>query len=294
MTTAQAATRGQSSIRVNVATRFAPSPTGRLHLGHAFSAVLAHDAARAAPGGRFIVRIEDIDGGRARPEFVEAIFADLRWLGLDWDAVVVQSERGDAYADALARLRAMGLVYRCACTRAEIAASASAPQGDALPVYPGTCRDRDVPDDAQAAWRIDMAKAVALAGALTWDDAGAGEVIADPLPEGDIVIARKDALASYHLAVTVDDAAQAVSDVVRGRDLFAATHIHRLLQALLGLPTPRYHHHPLVLGADGKRLAKRDRAASLAQLHANGMDGHALTEMLRARRLPIGFRLGAP
>jgi glutamyl-Q tRNA(Asp) synthetase len=293
MTTAQATTRGQSSIGPHV-TRFAPSPTGRLHLGHALSAVRAHDLARVERGGHFMVRIEDIDGGRSRPEFVAAIFADLRWLGLDWDAVVVQSERSDAYADALDRLRAKGLAYRCTCTRAEIAASATAPQGVALPVYPGTCRHRSISEDAQAAWRLDMAKAAALAGRLTWADAGMGTIFADPLPEGDIVIARKDALASYHLAVTVDDAAQGMTDVVRGRDLFAATHIHRLLQALLDLPTPRYHHHPLVVGRDGKRLAKRDGAASLAQLRGGGMNGHALAEMLRAGRLPIGFRLDAP
>ncbi|MFM9976513.1 MAG: tRNA glutamyl-Q(34) synthetase GluQRS [Sphingomonadaceae bacterium] len=293
MTTAQATTRGQSSILAKIVTRFAPSPTGQLHLGHALSAVIAHDRARQHPEGRFIVRIEDIDTGRCRAEFVDAIFADLAWLGLTWDDVVIQSSRTDAYAEALASLHRMGLAYRCSCTRAEIAASATAPQGDALPVYPGTCRNRDIGETTPAAWRLDIAKAIAVAGPLTWTDAGAGTVTTEPLPEGDIVIARKDALASYHLAVTVDDAAQAITDVVRGRDLFAATHVHRLLQALLGLPTPRYHHHPLVLGDNGKRLAKRDGAATLAQLRAEGMDGAALAEMLRAGQLPIGFRLDA-
>jgi glutamyl-Q tRNA(Asp) synthetase len=269
MTKAQAATRGQPPI-----SRFAPSPTGLLHLGHAFSAVLAHDLARAA-GGTFIVRIEDIDGGRSRPEYVDAIFNDLRWLGLRWDAVVVQSERQALYDATLMQLRAQGLAYRCTCTRAEIAASASAPQGDIPSVYPGTCRGKDVPMGLPAAWRLDMAKAAAPDDpAQLW---------------GDVVIARKDALASYHLAVVVDDAAQGVTDVVRGRDLERATDVHRVLQTRLGLPVPRYHHHALVTGPDGKRLAKRDGAASLASLRAGGMDGHALADMLRTGFLPIGF-----
>jgi glutamyl-Q tRNA(Asp) synthetase len=269
--TAQATTRGQPPI-----SRFAPSPTGLLHLGHAYSAILAHDLARSG-GGVFIVRIEDIDGGRSRTEFVDAIFDDLRWLGLTWDAVVVQSERQAIYDAALMQLRDMGLAYRCTCTRAEIAASASAPHGDIPAAYPGTCKGRDLPPGVPAAWRIDMAKGAALDDpAQAW---------------GDIVIARKDALASYHLAVVVDDAAQGVTDVVRGRDLLSATDVHRVLQARLGLPVPRYHHHVLVTGPDGKRLAKRDGAASLASLRAAGMDGIALADMLRTGLLPIGFGL---
>ncbi len=243
-------------------------------------------------GGRFIVRIEDIDGGRARAEFVDAIFDDLRWLGLDWDDDIwVQSGRGAAYRAALDALIAQGLAYRCVCTRAEIAASASAPQGDAPAPYPGTCRRVPVSadDPRPACWRLDIAAAMARAGPLAWEDAGAGTVAADPAPFGDVVIARKDALASYHLAVTVDDAAQGVTDVVRGRDLFAATHVHRLLQVLLGLPTPRYRHHPLVLDSNGVRLAKRTPGATLADLRASGADGRAVAKALRNHQLPLGF-----
>ena len=270
--TAQATTRGQQPI-----SRFAPSPTGLLHLGHAYSAVTAHDLARGG-GGTFLLRIEDIDGGRCRPEFVEAIFDDLHWLGLTWDGVSEQSDHAARYDAALDRLRALGLIYPCICTRAEIAASASAPQGDRPPVYPGLCKGRAV--EGPAAWRLDMAKA-----APPDDPAQAW---------GDVVIARKDALTSYHLAVAVDDAAEGVTDVVRGRDLESATDIHRVLQRLLGLPTPRYHHHALVCGPDGKRLAKRAGSASLADLRENGMHGHALANDLRSGRLPIGFTFDTP
>lgn len=268
-----------------VVTRFAPSPTGRLHLGHAVSAIRAHDFARER-GGRFLLRIEDIDGTRSRPEFVGGILEDLAWLELRWDSLVFQSERLATYAAALETLKARGLVYPCFCTRAEIAASASAPQGDAGPVYPGICRRLSAEEIAArtgpCCWRLDMAKAVDETGALCWHDATAGWVVADPLAQGDVVLARKDAPASYHLAVTLDDAAQGVTDVVRGVDLFAATDVHRVLQALLGLPVPAYHHHPLVLDAAGRRLAKRDGAPSLAELRAAGETGPALAARLRA------------
>lgn len=275
--------------------RFAPSPTGRLHLGHALSAVRAHDLARAA-GGAFLLRIEDIDGGRSRPEHVQAILDDLAWLGLGWDGpVTFQSARMHLYAEALARLDAMGLIYPCFCTRAEIAASSTAPHGVA-PAYPGTCRLLSPAQRAARAhephcWRLDMAAAVEKAGPLVWCDATAGTVAADPAPQGDVVLARKETPTSYHLAVTVDDAAQGVTDVVRGLDLFEATHVHRLLQALLGLPTPRYHHHPLIVGADGERLAKRHGAPALAAMRLAGEDGRALADGLRAGRLPLGFSL---
>ncbi len=273
--TARSTTRGQ------VVTRFAPSPTGRLHLGHAVSAIRAHDFARAH-GGRFVLRIEDIDGTRSRPEHVAGILEDLRWLGLDWDELVIQSERLAIYAAGLERLKAMGLVYPCVCTRAEIAASASAPQGDAAPAYPGTCRAHPPRSlDEPHCWRLDMAAALDVTGPLTWDDASAGTVAADPLAQGDVVLARKDAPSSYHLAVTLDDAAQGVTDVVRGADLFDATHVHRVLQALLGLPVPRYRHHPLITGADGQRLAKRDGAPTLEARRLAGEDGPALAERLR-------------
>ncbi|MEG3168990.1 tRNA glutamyl-Q(34) synthetase GluQRS [Sphingomonas sp. LB3N6] len=268
-----------------VITRFAPSPTGRLHLGHAASAIRAHDFARER-GGRFVLRIEDIDGTRSRPEFVAGILEDVAWLGLRWDLLVFQSERLAKYQAALEALKARGLVYPCFCTRAEIAASASAPQGDAAPVYPGICRDLTVEEMTARAhlahcWRLDMAKAVAMTGMLAWHDAIAGTVVADPLAQGDVVLARKDAPASYHLAVTLDDAAQGVTDVVRGVDLFAATDVHRVLQALLGLPVPSYHHHPLVVDAAGRRLAKRDGALSLAEMRAAGEDGARLAARLR-------------
>ena len=273
-----------------VTTRFAPSPTGRLHLGHAMSAIRAHDFARAR-GGRFLLRIEDIDVGRSRPEHVAGIVEDLRWLGLDWDDLSFQSARLASYQAALDALKARGLLYPCFCTRAEIAASLSAPHAGDAAVYPGTCR-RLTPAEAAArmhdvrmggahCWRIDMAAALAVTGPLWWEDARAGTVCADPGAQGDVVLARKDAPASYHLAVTLDDAAQGVTDVVRGDDLFAATDVHRLLQALLGLPTPRYHHHPLMLGADGERLAKRTGAPSLAAMRERGKDGLAVAARVR-------------
>ena len=270
-----------------IVSRFAPSPTGRLHLGHAYSAMRAHDFARAR-GGRFLLRIEDIDGGRSREEHVRGIAEDLLWLGLAWDgAPVRQSARLDLYRAALARLKADGLVYPCFCTRAEIAASAAAPHGSEGPLYPGTCRALGEPERAERlaaqphCWRLDIETATARAGSLTWQDATAGTVIAQPCALGDVVLARKDAPTSYHLAVTVDDAEQGVTDVVRGADLFAATHVHRLLQALLGLPTPRYHHHPLLTAPDGTRLAKRAGSPALADYRAAGVDPAALLAALR-------------
>jgi glutamyl-Q tRNA(Asp) synthetase len=282
---------------MQVVSRFAPSPTGRLHLGHAYSAVLAHDHARER-GGAFLLRIEDIDPGRSRPEFVAGIEEDLAWLGLAWDGEVVrQSGRLPLYAEALDRLKARGLVYPCFCTRsaiaAEIAASASAPHGPDGPLYPGTCRrlgqdERTARMAEPHAWRLDVAKAAAAAGPLRWRD-GDTEVAATPEAFGDVVLARKDAPVSYHLAVTIDDAAQSVTDVVRGRDLFAATHVHRLLQALLGLPTPHYRHHPLLADSEGHRLAKRNGAPTLAGLREAGTDPAALLAMLRTGQMPGGY-----
>jgi glutamyl-Q tRNA(Asp) synthetase len=260
-----------------------------LHLGHAYSAVLVRDAA-----SHFLLRFEDIDGGRCRPEFVAAIEDDLRWLGVAWDEPpVIQSQRAAAHEAALDRLRDMRLVYRCTCTRADIAAAAGAPQGDQPPLYPGICRGHAVDEGKPFAWRLDMAKAIELAGPLSWKDELAGNVTATPEIFGDVVIARKDAGTSYHLAATVDDAAMGVTRVVRGVDLFTSTHVHRLLQALLGLPTPAYHHHRLILGPDGKRLAKRTPGATLADLRARGLDGPLLAADLRNDRLPVGFSFGA-
>ena len=281
-------------------TRFAPSPTGELHLGHAYSAVLAYNAARDA-GGKFRIRIDDIDGSRSREEYVGASLADLAWLGVDWDGDPVrQSARLGDYAAALDNLRGRGLVYPCFCTRADIAASLSAPHGPSGAVYPGTCRG--LPDAERErrmahephCWRLDMARAAAEAGELAWEEAGQGPRSADPAAHGDIVLARKDAPASYHLASTLDDAAMGVTHVIRGADLIASTDVHRLLQALLDLPTPLYCHHALVRGADGKRLAKRDAAASLASLRAAGIDGRTLAADLAAGRLPAGYSLQNP
>lgn len=275
----------------DVVTRFAPSPTGRLHLGHAWSAMLAHDRARAN-NGRFLLRIEDIDRTRCRAEFVDAIYEDLRWLGLQWDGeAMIQSARMPVYAQAIARLDAMGLLYRCTCTRADIAAATSAPQGEMGALYPGTCRDKAIGADTALpwSWRLDVTAAMERTGALYWTDEDVGEIRAAPESLGDPVLARKDAGTSYHLAVTVDDAAQGVTHVVRGRDLFAATHIHRLLQALLGLPVPIYRHHRLVVGPDGQRLAKRKAAPTLAALRASGVDPAELAANLRSGRFPIGF-----
>lgn len=277
---------------VDIVSRFAPSPTGRLHLGHAWSAIIAHDFARSR-GGRWLLRIEDIDGTRSREEHVVGIVEDLAWLGLRWDGEVVrQSERLPLYAAALEQLRVMGLVYPCFCTRAEIAAeiaaSGAAPH-EAGAVYPGTCRRlSEAEREARMArephaWRLDMAASTKRAGKLDWHDMIAGTVAADLAMHGDVVLARKDAPVSYHLAVTIDDAAQGVSHVVRGRDLFEATHVHRLLQALLGLPTPTYLHHSLLTGPDGRRLAKRDAAATLAAMREDGGDPVSLIEDLRAR-----------
>ena len=281
-------------------TRFAPSPTGRLHLGHAWSALLAHDFARERDGA-FLLRIEDIDPGRARSEHVDAIFEDLIWLGLEWDGeIVYQSERLPLYAEALETLQRRGLVYPCFCTRAEIAAeiaaSALAPHAPAGAIYPGTCRalsgdERErLMAERPHAWRLNVGKAAEKAGPLAWCDHDR-EVTADPEMFGDVVLARKDAPASYHLAVTVDDADLGITDVVRGRDLFDSTHVHRLLQALLGLPTPHYRHHPLLTDDRGERLAKRHQAPTLAGLRASGADPAELVEKLRRGQMPAGYSL---
>lgn len=259
---------------------------------------MAHDLAREA-GGRFLLRFEDIDAGRVRDEYYDGIEEDLRWIGIDWDEKPLrQSDRFSAYADALDRLKAQGLVYPCFCTRkeiaSEIAASASAPHGPDGPLYPGTCRRLSEDERAERiaeedhGWRLDMAKAAALAGPLFWDDAEAGRVEAQPEIHGDVVLARKDVPTSYHLAVTIDDAEQAVTDIVRGNDLFAATHVHRLLQHLLDLPVPLHHHHRLIEDDEGKRLAKRDDARSLKSLREAGVAAEAIVDALRCNPPDIG------
>ena len=264
-----------------IVTRFAPSPTGLLHLGHAYAALVAWRAARQG-GGRFLLRIEDIDAARCREEFVAAIEVDLAWLGIDWDGEVRrQSQHFADYRAALDRLETAELVYPCFCTRAaikaEIARALDAPHGPDGPLYPGTCRGlapaeraRRIAAGENFALRLNVAKALARSGPLAWEDEVRGRVAADPAALGDVVLARKDTPASYHLAVTVDDALQGVTLVTRGVDLFAATHLHRLLQALLELPVPRYRHHPLLTDPSGRRYAKRDRALTLSSLRESG------------------------
>jgi glutamyl-Q tRNA(Asp) synthetase len=271
-------------------TRFAPSPNGLLHLGHAYAAIVAHDLARAR-GGEFLVRIEDIDGTRSRAELVPEMLADLEWLGLTWDGPVLhQSSRLSAYAEAGERLKALGLLYPCHCTRAEVLAAATQ-KGPDGPLYPGTCRGNNR-DPLGAAWRIDMERAAELAGPLDWLDELAGLQRADPAQFGDVVLLRKEAPASYHLAATLDDAVQGITHVVRGQDLFAASHVHRLLQALLDLPVPVWHHHALLVEPDGRKLAKRRGSTSLKDLRLAGVDGTALADDLRNGRLPAGLSLG--
>ena len=276
-----------------IVTRFAPSPTGRLHLGHAYSAVLGHAKAREI-GGRFLLRIEDLDQGRSRPEFVDGIYEDLRWLGIDWDEPVIhQSERTNAYLDALDQLRALDLVYACFCTRADIARSLTAPHGDAVASYPGTCRA--LPDDPERraatphCWRLDSAKALDVAGLPSWTESDGRCFATETSQIGDAILARKEAPASYHLSCVVDDAAGGVTTVVRGGDLRPSTPIQRLLQSLLDLPEPVYLHHSLVTHEDGRRLAKRDLAPTLAALREDGVDGRELVEKLLAGKLPLGF-----
>ncbi|MFC2967688.1 tRNA glutamyl-Q(34) synthetase GluQRS [Acidimangrovimonas pyrenivorans] len=277
-------------------TRFAPSPTGPLHLGHAFSAILAHDMARAA-SGRFLLRMEDIDRARSKPDWERQIYDDLSWLGLSWDGPVMhQSERLPAYRAALDALWARGLLYACDCTRRDIAEALSAPQEGAVigpdgPVYPGTCRGKTrdgIPFAARArhprpegvALRLDMAAAARKTGPVAFTETGAGpegqsgriEAGETELVEeiGDIVLARRDIGTSYHLSVVIDDAAQGITHVTRGADLFEATKIHLVLQKLLKLPTPTYRHHRLIRDETGKRLAKRDDARAIAKYRAEG------------------------
>jgi glutamyl-Q tRNA(Asp) synthetase len=270
--------------------RFAPSPNGYLHLGHALSALINADMAQAA-GGRLLLRIEDIDESRCRPEYETAIYEDLAWLGIAWEwPVWRQSEHSEDYRGALRRLDAMGLIYPSFESRAEIAMMVAGREAkgpwprdpDGAPLYPGAAKSLPQAERRRRmasepyALRLDMPAALARVGQLTWGETGegpageTGTVAADPAAWGDVVLGRKDAPASYHLAVVVDDAAQAVTDVVRGRDLFHATSVHRLLQALLGLPGPRYHHHRLILDADGKKLSKSTAATALRELRAAG------------------------
>ncbi|HEX6859608.1 MAG TPA: tRNA glutamyl-Q(34) synthetase GluQRS [Caulobacteraceae bacterium] len=270
-------------------TRFAPSPTGYLHRGHAFSALTAFEAARAA-GGRFLLRIEDIDQPRCRPEYEAAIFEDLAWLGLEWEEPVRrQSEHLDDYQAALEGLKARGLLYRCFRTRKELAEIQSAPHGPpetfrSEPLHPNE-EERFLEEGRPYAWRLSLDAARGVVGnwaGLNFVEEGKGVIRARPELAGDVVLARKDVGVAYHLAVVVDDALQGITQVIRGEDLFEATHIQRLLQALLGLPVPTYRHHRLLTGPDGKRFAKRDKAQTLREIRAGGVSAQQL-------RAELGF-----
>lgn len=277
------------------ATRFAPSPNGRLHIGHVFAALCAHDFARGF-GGAFHLRIEDIDGTRSRPEHIAAIIEDMEWLGLHYDGeVIFQSQRIDHYAAALERLRDMGLVYRCWCTRSEIANALKlrpVRHGPDGPVYPGTCSG--VERDGPHSWRLDMGAAMERVGLVTWTDLVAGEQSADPQMFGDVVLWRKDAPASYHLSATLDDSTDGISHVVRGKDLFAYTIIHRVLQLLLDLPEPVYWHHDLLVDAKGDKLAKRRMSQPLAESRKQGVSSAELIAELRKGKLPLGITISEP
>lgn len=272
-----------------IVTRFAPSPNGLLHMGHAYSAIVAHDLAKAA-GGQFLLRIEDIDGARSRADLADGFREDLRWLGLEWGEVPAQSLRLASYQSAADQLKAMGILYPCQCTRAEIAAAA-VHSGEEGPIYPGTCKGADIDLEQPLAWRLDVVAAQNIAGPLEWVDDLAGPQRARPEGLGDVVLLRKEQPASYHLAATLDDAADGVTLVTRGQDLFAATHIHRLLQAVLGLPVPRWHHHGVILDAHGKKLAKRRGSRSLADLRNAGVDGAKIATSIRSGSFPIGMSL---
>jgi len=262
-------------------TRFAPSPTGLLHLGHAYAALVAHRLAHQHHG-TFLLRFEDIDHTRVRPEFYDAIEEDLHWLGLSWSGTPLrQTDRLPAYAAAIEQLNTTQILYPCFCTRRDIAEETAritnAPHGPEGPLYPGTCRALSA--DQRAAllaantphcWRLDAAAASQRLGPLTFHDQRHGEIPVDPALLGDVILARKDIATSYHLAVVVDDAFQHISLVTRGEDLLPSTHVHRLLQALLALPEPTYHHHPLLLDANGQRLAKRDDSQTLRSLRQSG------------------------
>jgi glutamyl-Q tRNA(Asp) synthetase len=268
-------------------TRFAPSPTGRLHLGHAYAAWFAW----AEGGGEMVLRIEDIDRDRCRPEYEAAILEDLAWLGLWNDGEFYrQTDSATAHARAIERLREKGLVYPCFCTRRDIAESASAPHGAEGPIYPGTCRG--LADDLVAdrialgvpfVLRLDVQRAMLGSGELKWFDRAAGEQVADPAIFGDVVLVRKFDLFSYHLCCVVDDASQGIGLVTRGQDLFSATHVHRLLQEVLGLPVPVYHHHGLVVDEHGVRLAKRADSLSIHALRASGWQAGELLNEARRR-----------
>jgi glutamyl-Q tRNA(Asp) synthetase len=278
---------------VTFRTRFAPSPTGPLHLGHAYSALIAYDQAQAQDG-EFLLRIEDIDQSRSRPAWEEQIYRDLAWLGLRWPTPVMrQSDRARAYAAALRQLSDMGLTYACTCRRADIEAAAGAPQ-EGVPqfgpdgrIYPGTCRDQHHPAGPDAVIRLNMEKALCRLPTCVFTETGplhTGSHVLNPdqlrTHVGDIILLRRGMAGSYHLSVVVDDAEQGITEVIRGADLWEATQIHVVLQSLLGLPTPTYHHHGLIRDENGKRLAKRDDARAIAKYREDGLSAADIRHMV--------------
>lgn len=262
-------------------TRFAPSPTGHLHLGHLYAALFARDLA-AKHGGRFLLRYEDIDVTRVRETYFTQTEDDLHWAGLVWEpSTLRQTSRMRFYQDAMEKLKTLGVVYPCFCSRKDIQRELDnltrAPHGPDGPHYPGTCKHltpdqvaANIATGSEPSWRLDSDKAQALTGELSFSDSRLGKISVIHGLLGDVVLARKDIGTSYHIAVVVDDAFQNISDVTRGKDLLESTHIHRILQSLLDLPQPCYHHHDLVCDSQGKRLAKRDNALSIKQLRADG------------------------
>ena len=282
-------------------TRFAPSPTGELHLGHAYAAMVAHKLAREA-GGKFFLRQEDIDTSRSRPEFYKKIEEDLRWLGLNWDGeILYQSERQAAYSLALEKLKALDLAYPCFCTRKDIQAALSAPHGIDAAIYPGTCRKMTAGESIARveageahAWRFDSARASQLHGDISFTDLRFGSIQVDTMINGDVILARKDIGIAYHLAVAVDDHFQEITHVTRGDDLLGATHIHRQLQEILALRVPIYLHHSCVCDENGKRLAKRDKALTIRNLRENGFSPEEVLAMAKDSPETQGSKPGNP
>ncbi|MEE2808607.1 MAG: tRNA glutamyl-Q(34) synthetase GluQRS [Verrucomicrobiota bacterium] len=274
-----------------VITRFAPSPTGRLHMGHAYSALFAESLA-ANEGGEFLLRIEDIDANRCRKEYTEGIYEDLQWLGICWQSdVLIQSTRFDAYKNSLNILREMGVLYPCFCSRKKIEAEQSnaglAPHGSGSPKYLGHCRKIDsknrrdrIAQGEPHSWRLDCSEAFSITGDLRWVDRLAGTITVDPSILGDVIISRKDIATSYHLAVTLDDAEQGITLISRGEDLMESTHVHRLLQCLLDLPVPQWCHHKLIKNPEGKRFSKREGGLTLKQIRDSGIRAEDLRNEL--------------
>lgn len=272
-----------------VVTRFAPSPNGMLHIGHAWSAIVAHDLAKER-GGNFLLRIEDIDVSRSLPAVIDDFRRDLEWLGLEWNEVPTQSSRLDQYKCVKDLLLEQGFLYPCSCSRQQIIDSAidHGPEG---PIYPGICKGRHLEITSETSLRLDSEKAMCRVGSVFWQDEFAGQMLADLSQFGDVVIFRKQDEASYHLAVTHDDAQDCVTLVTRGQDLLPYTHIHRVLQSLLELPVPRWYHHDLVIDKSGRKLSKSRSSEPISALRLMGADGRRFADKLRSGNFPGGISL---